>query len=512
MDSAAWGAVAIPTAAGIALGYAFETLLQPRPRGPSRRERAANAIHIGLWLVIMAVGLAVWRRPWLAAFNGVAGTLLLVAVSRAKSRVLREPFVVHDFDYFLDVLRHPRFYLPFLGIAGVAAAAIAYAGVLWLGMKAEPSLLDKMDGAALATAIAVLAMAGAALLWAGARAAAAPSWDAARDLERLGLAAYLWIYGRAALGSASLAPVPGPFAAPSPTPGGRRPAIVVVQSESFFDARMLYEGVRPEVLREIDALQAGACRRGALRVPAWGANTARTEFAFLAGVGEAELGVHRFNPYRRVARERVPTIASFLKALGYRTVCVHPFEAAFYRRDAVFPRLGFDELVDVGAFGAGDYCGPFVGDAAVARKIGELLDGATQPLFVFAITMENHGPLHLERVESGDVERLYVRPPPPGCEELTVYLRHLANADRMAAALSERLSRHPGGACLAWYGDHVPMMPRAYAATREPDGRTGYFVWTPEGGPGAREDLSVQDLAAVILGCAGVVSGARLAA
>ena len=49
----------------------------------------------------------------------------------------------------------------------------------------------------------------------------------------------------------------------------------------------------------------------------------------------------------------MPTIASYLRDLGYRTICVHPYPSTFYGRDRVFPVLGFDEFVDLESFGDG---------------------------------------------------------------------------------------------------------------------------------------------------------------
>lgn len=88
-----------------------------------------------------------------------------------------------------------------------------------------------------------------------------------------------------------------------------------------------------------------------------------------------------------------------------------------------------------------------------------------------AITMENHGPLHLERVSETDVVNLYSRPPPTGCEDLTIYLRHLRNADRMLGSLRAVLasSASPGGLC--WFGDNIPIMTDVYSALGLPERR-----------------------------------------
>ena len=45
--------------------------------------------------------------------------------------------------------------------------------------------------------------------------------------------------------------------------------------------------------------------------------------------------------------------------------------------------------------------------------------------------MENHGPLHLEHPSIEDTQAYYSQPPPKNSEDLTVYLKHLKNADLM---------------------------------------------------------------------------------
>lgn len=188
---------------------------------------------------------------------------------------------------------------------------------------------------------------------------------------------------------------------------------MVVQSESFFDPRSWVPELPDTLLPHFDALARDALCQGPLSVPAWGANTVRTEAAFLTGQPPEALGIHRFTPYRQFTRAPVASLASQLRALGYRTVCVHPYPAGFYLRHRVIPNLGFDEFLDIRHFGTVDRDGQYVGDLAVAEKVGTLLDDSDNgPLFVFAITMENHGPLHLERPVPEDAPAL-----PPAVRE-----------------------------------------------------------------------------------------------
>jgi len=140
--------------------------------------------------------------------------------------------------------------------------------------------------------------------------------------------------------------------------------------------------------------------------------------------------------------------------------------------------LGFDEFIDIESFKGIEKTGPYIGDVALAEKVCSLLeDSSSQPIFVFVISMENHGPLHMEKVKLGDEERLYSHPPPQDCDDLTIYLRHLKNADRMAGMLRDKMKKLSGDSWLCWYGDHVPIMPEVYSAMSIPPGETDYFIW-----------------------------------
>lgn len=491
----------IAPAVGGLLALLIERLLEPATGWPWRRPPAALALHFGVWCLFSAALLAVVQRPFFTSAVWLAGFLFVVLVSNAKYMALREPFIFQDFEYFADALRHPRLYLPFLGLGRAVLAVAVLIAAVWAGLAAERSLLEERSGNDFRTLLALQALFAGGLLWLGARRRLLISFDPVTDMQRLGLLAAMWRYGEEEMADNSIASrfrVPAENEA-APTGSGH---LVVVQSESFFDARRLAASIRPDVLREFDDLLADAQVGGRLAVAAWGANTVRTEFAFLSGLANDSLGIHRFNPYRRLAKQGIVSLARVLRCHGYHTVCVHPYARSFYGRDKVFPELGFDEFIDLRQFAETDRHGPYIGDLAVAERVCSLLrNPAARPLFVFVITMENHGPLHLEKVDTGEVERFYHLPPPPGCEDLTIYLRHLANANRMAGLLRETLATLPGAGCLCWYGDHVPIMPAVYQRLGEPDGRTDYLIWRKTGDPPARtrQDLAVEDLGARLL-------------
>jgi hypothetical protein len=463
---------------GLALSVGIERLLRPRPF--PHRSRAAWEAHAGLWCAGYGFTVLLTGRPWCSLIAASAVLLTLVLVSNTKTRSLREPFIFQDYGFFFDAVRYPRFFLPLFGLKKfLQAAAIFLLAAAGLYCESSPihrfALNGQLGGVGIVLGAAVL------LLWRASRLNPPVRFMPEHDVRTLGLLASIWAYAKAER-------VPSDIRSPFDAAGissiwERKPQpaphLVAVQLESFFDARTLYSGIRTDVLAAFDAIQAESARYGALTVPAWGGNTARTEFAFLTGVQEEHLGVHRFSPYRAVARGlHVFSLAMFLKSLGYRTIGIHPYWARFYFRDRVFRQFGFDEFLDLRSFAGGRRYGPYVADSEVGGKIVHVLREAIRPTFVFAVTMESHGPLHLERVHPSDIEEFYAMPPPSGCDELTIYLRHLRNTDGMLRSLHAAFLNLDTPVELCCFGDHVPIMPNVYDILGTPDGNVPYLMWS----------------------------------
>ncbi len=476
--------IIVPLFIGLVASIAIEQFLNPRPPLLGRSWRAW-AVHSGVFIAFFAVELAIFQRPYFVSAMVLTGVLLLVLVSNAKTYSLREPFIYQDFEYFLDALKHPRLYLPFMGIWRAVAALIAFIAAIYFGLRFEPSITT-INAVTLSphvptTLLLILcaALLGAALMvvWLANTDALGLSFEPNEDLKRHGLLAFLMRYRAEERKPINVAALDSPFNHLALNKSQDRPHMIVVQSESFFDVRRIFAGLDPAVMREWDKTTAAATISGRVEVAAWGANTVRTEFAFLSGLAADKLGVHRFNPYRKMAMQGVPTLATFLKKRGYRTICIHPYPASFYTRDRVFPALGFDEFIDIRGFSATDKSGPYVGDIAVAEKVKSVLNNSTEPTFIFVITMENHGPLHWENVTPQESAMLFSTPLPARCEDLAVYVRHLRNANTMIGNLRSHLETISTPSWLCWYGDHVPIMPQVYAALGEPDGATDFFIW-----------------------------------
>jgi hypothetical protein len=486
--------VLIAFAVAAALSFGADALALPR--ADRRRTMCASALLVASVLFLASVILAITRRPYFSAFLALALVALVSAVSNAKYASLREPLVFTDLSLFSQLFAHPRLYLPFLSARTVIAIAAGVAAVA-LGFY-----LDRAAPAGMVTAATVAALACLAVGYA--IAARLPLTLEPLDDQRChGFFAVFVAYllngtRRSTFHRLERALAASPFANATEPTG--RPDVIVIQSESFFDARMLNPAIDPSIYAHFDVALRESTIHGALEVPAWGANTMRSEFALLSGVPSEALGYARFYPYAFVRRASA-SLAHWYKRAGYATLAIHPYYAAFFGRERVFPRLGFERFLDIRAFAKAQRAGPYVADAAVADRIIQEMDASrTQPAFIFALTMENHGPLYLERVEAGEAARYHALGEDPAWRDLTAYLRHITNADAMIGRLLAHLNARRRDTLLCYYGDHVPALPHIFDRLGNVPSQSHYFIWRNYGDRSAAKlDLPIENLGAAIL-------------
>lgn len=173
------------------------------------------------------------------------------------------------------------------------------------------------------------------------------------------------------------------------------PNLIVVMNEAFSDLHVLGDfAVNQDYMPFLHSLQAGAENTvtGMLQVSVCGGNTANTEFEFLTGNTMAFLPPGSV-PYQQYLTGECETLASHLRDLGYQTVATHPYYATGWERSEVYPWMGFDACLFIDAYANASLVRKYVSDDACAEKIITLYEQKEKgkPLFVFNVTMQNHG-------------------------------------------------------------------------------------------------------------------------
>lgn len=400
-------------------------------------------------LVVLAFG-----SPALAALATIAVTLTLVTGSNAKARVLGEPLCFSDGAILRVALQHPSFYTSAVRrstwiLGCVMLCTLTSLLISCIDFRTEPRLY------------AIAATILSALLLRYKLRACSREWPAEQgslpNVSHFGLVSTLIV--QAARWWASVDPQPPP----SLTARVDAPElIVVVQCESFMDhadlPRLRSRCFPP--LAGLTRARLQAFRHGPLAVAGFGAYTMRSEYGVLFGRDEASLGPRRFDPYLTAAREWTHALPARLSPLGYRACFIHPFSMAFYGRDRLLPRIGFDRILGPEAFEKAARIGPYVADAEVADRILRLAGSGDSKQLIWAVTMENHGPHHASRL--------------PACDGIDAWATHLQHADAMLERLIDGIAEFRRRALLVFYGDHRPFLT---GASEPRDGRdTSYVV------------------------------------
>jgi hypothetical protein len=295
------------------------------------------------------------------------------------------------------------------------------------------------------------------------------------------------------------------------------PDIVVVQSESFFDPQRL-DGMPAGTLPNFRAL-AELGTSGELTVPTFGGGTVRTEFEMLTGLPLKFLPGVEY-PFFELVDKPLPSLPRALARNGYRVSAIHPNDAGFWNRGEAYRKIGIDRFIAGNEFRKAPIEGLFVSDAALTDRILRELQDDGPPQFVFAVSMEAHGPYDWRGTL--DARRLAAVSVPPGLDEysertLRHYLYHLDDADRELGRLAAALTARARPTLLLFYGDHLPGLQATFAKTGFVDGRPARAQPTPwllldnTTVAADRDDLRAWQLPARLLAAAGAQTDAYFA-
>ena len=177
--------------------------------------------------------------------------------------------------------------------------------------------------------------------------------------------------------------------------------IIVIMNESFSDLRT-YPNFKTdtELMPGIDALKENT-QKGSLLVSVKGGTTANTEYEFLTG-NSCVLSPSTvvYNSFIKLNQFSLPRI---LKAQGYDVIAMHPYGPHGWNRDVVYPRMGFDEFLNINnCFKDAEKVRGFVSDRGDYKELIRQVENKKkgQKLFIFNVTMQNHSAYRNEQFKS----------------------------------------------------------------------------------------------------------------
>lgn len=172
----------------------------------------------------------------------------------------------------------------------------------------------------------------------------------------------------------------------------RKPNIIMVQLESFFDVNLLMDYNFSENPIPYFTQLKEEFSSGYLMVPSIGAGTANTEFEILAGMNIQYFGAGEY-PYKTILQTTTSESISFdLAELGYHSHAIHNNTGTFYDRHKVYQKLGFDSFTSIEYMNEVEY-NPvgWAKDKVLTTEIMKSLEADTEQDFIYAVSVQPHG-------------------------------------------------------------------------------------------------------------------------
>ncbi len=232
------------------------------------------------------------------------------------------------------------------------------------------------------------------------------------------------------------------------------PNLIVVMNESWADISKEL-GVEVNVMPNIEAISKEEnAISGNVVVSTYGGGTNLSEFQFLTGSVKG-FGLTG-SCYDLDCTEGVTSLVSVLKELGYYTVALHPAYYKNWDRDIGYEKLGFDEylaLEDLSEYSF-DYTRSYkyASDSSLYKVIYDLTENTgrgDKPIFIFCITIQNHGDYNDESyVPTVNVEDV----------QYAQYLSLIKETDCAFAEMVEHYRADENETIIMMFGDHLPLL------------------------------------------------------
>ncbi len=242
----------------------------------------------------------------------------------------------------------------------------------------------------------------------------------------------------------------------------QHPNIIFIMSESFWDPTRLEsvpfsEDPMPTIRKN---------QVGWLLSPQFGGGTANIEFEAITGLNVSFLPTGSI-AYQQFVGRPIPSLVSVLKEQGYEPTAVHPYFNWFWNRENVYKHMGFNEFISLDNFKDATYRGPYISDFEVNNKIIEKTLSTDKPDFIYAVTMQNHGPYEKGRYKDAKIKFDDSNLSEEAKYNLETYTQGVVEADEAFAELINYYKKSEEPTIIVFYGDHMPFLGADYLTYKE---------------------------------------------
>ena len=236
--------------------------------------------------------------------------------------------------------------------------------------------------------------------------------------------------------------------------------VVYVMSESFIDPKLgkhLYDYGNKEPIpytQEIKKSQSS----GWAASSEYGGGTANVEFEALTGLSNFFLNSI---PYTSIvpANKDTPSIVKNFNENGYKTIAMHPYNRNMYRREVVYPNLGFQEYRSADDFKNNSRIdnSKYISDESTFNEVLAELKNSQKPEFIHLVTMQNHMPYE-ENAYSEHNFNVNAKngANPENAKTVQAYLEGISHSDKAMKNFLSEIEKLNEKTIVVFWGDHWP--------------------------------------------------------
>lgn len=299
------------------------------------------------------------------------------------------------------------------------------------------------------------------------------------------------------------------------------PSVIVIMNESFADLSVLGDFVSDDYLASFYDID-DYLLRGMVYPSVCGGGTCNSEFEFLTGSSLANVkpGIY---PYLNYDLSNASNLVQVFNNLGYQTVAFHPYQAENWNRTNVYNSFGFQEFLSQEDMVDKEILSWTISDHSDFEKIKEIYENRTAPLFLFNVTMQNHGGYNVP-IRS-DVELVSIEKQYSGYSDVINYLTLIRESADAFKELLNYFAAQPDPVIICMFGDHQPILDEDFLSSITQtvsdeehsilDAKqryiTPYIIWsnydvysTPDTESTKQTDMSLNYLGANLLGLLGI--------
>ncbi len=272
---------------------------------------------------------------------------------------------------------------------------------------------------------------------------------------------------------------------------GVHPNIIYIMNESWADLGHLGDlETNEDYMPFVHGLTENTIK-GYLSVPVFGAGTSNSEFEALTGNTMQFLPAGS-NAYQLYIKKATPSIVSEVTSLGYSDVGFHPYYGNGWKRDEVYPLLGFSDFISIEdiidedildtydqngdayeyedllidrygyAVGSRMLVRRFISDAYDYQLLMQMFEERDPdvPFFAFNVTMQNHGSYNYSYRNLK--ESITIESPEGDYPKAQRYLSLVKYTDNAFEDLVEYFSQVDEPTVICMFGDHLPSVENAF--------------------------------------------------